>query len=209
MHSFHHSRGRIVFEVLCALGMAASGVAAWRQTGASALLAAAAIAALYGFAHLFDLRRPKPAGAVKPQRIEFDTETERQLPADQYEFATPSAEDQPPAADTSIDQTETVEPVALRSVGGRRSGGSRKGSGRRTGARKEVKAARPAAPAEIEAVSPTPPEETSVVELAARTEEEFALMPEEEAAPLHIQPLFEPEPFARMPRPAFGRRGRI
>lgn len=207
MHSFHHSRGRILFEILCALGMAASCVAAWRQTGASALLAAASIAALYGFAHLLDLRRPKLARAAEPQRIEFDAEPERELPADQNELATSSAEDQPPAADPGIDQPEPVEPAAPRS--GRRSGGSRKGSGRRTGARKEAKAAKSAAPVEVEAASHAPRQKPSVIELTPQTVEEFAMMPEEEAAPPHIQPLFEPEPFARMPRPAFGRRGRI
>jgi len=61
MHSFHHSRGRILFEVLCALAVSVSCVQAWMQTGASALLGAAAAAALYGFVHLFDLRRRAPA----------------------------------------------------------------------------------------------------------------------------------------------------
>jgi hypothetical protein len=44
---------------------------------------------------------------------------------------------------------------------------------------------------------------------APSAEEEFASISELEATHPHIAPLFEPEPFARMPRPAFGRRGRL
>ena len=64
MHSFHHSRGRILFEVLCALAVSVSCVQAWMQTGASALLGAAAAAALYGIVHLFDLRGRAPVAQV-------------------------------------------------------------------------------------------------------------------------------------------------
>lgn len=64
MHSFHPSRGRILFEVLCALTVSASCAGAWVQTGASALLPAAFAAALYGLWHLTDMRRPKPAMAA-------------------------------------------------------------------------------------------------------------------------------------------------
>lgn len=56
MHGFQRSRGRIVFEVLCAVVVSASFAMAWLQTGASAFVPAAAVAALYGFVHLFDLR---------------------------------------------------------------------------------------------------------------------------------------------------------
>ena len=52
-------------------------------------------------------------------------------------------------------------------------------------------------------------EEASLPEAAHSGDAEFASVPELEAAHPHIAPLFEPEPFARMPRPAFGRRGRI
>ena len=40
-------------------------------------------------------------------------------------------------------------------------------------------------------------------------DDEFAFIPGDEAVQSHIAPLFEPEPFVRMPRQAFGRRGRI
>ena len=74
MHSFHPSRGRILFEVLCALGSQHPAVAHGMQTGASALLAAAAVAALYGLVHLFDLLPRRSVLAVEPQRIEFTSE---------------------------------------------------------------------------------------------------------------------------------------
>ena len=70
MHSFHHSRGRILFEVLCALAVSVSCVQAWMQTGASALLGAAAAAALYGIVHLFDLRGGAPAVEVAEAQAE-------------------------------------------------------------------------------------------------------------------------------------------
>jgi hypothetical protein len=69
MHSFHQSRGRIFFEVLCAFGISASCALAWVQTYAAALLGAAGIAALYGIVHFFDMFRRAPvavAEAVEP-----------------------------------------------------------------------------------------------------------------------------------------------
>jgi hypothetical protein len=47
MHSVHRARGKILFEVFCALSLAASFASAWDQTGSSALLASAAIVALF------------------------------------------------------------------------------------------------------------------------------------------------------------------
>ena len=71
MHSFHQSRGRILFEVACALTISASCVVAWMQTYASAFLPAAAVAALYGLVHAFDLARPKPRLAADPPSEEI------------------------------------------------------------------------------------------------------------------------------------------
>ena len=64
MHSFHQSRGRIAFEVLCALTVSASCAAAWLQIGVAAFLPAAAATGLYGLWHLTDMRRPKATPAV-------------------------------------------------------------------------------------------------------------------------------------------------
>lgn len=63
MHRFHPSRARILFEVFCAMTLAASFAVAWTQTGASALLAAASVAVLYGVVRTFDLRHRAPAVA--------------------------------------------------------------------------------------------------------------------------------------------------
>ena len=58
MHSFHQSRGRIAFEVLCALTVSASCALAWIQIGATAFLPAAVATGLYGLWHLTDMRAP-------------------------------------------------------------------------------------------------------------------------------------------------------
>jgi hypothetical protein len=97
MHSFHQSRGRILFEVLCALGIVASCVGAWQQTGASALLAAAAVAGLYGFVHLFDLVRGEPVEAPVPQRIDFEAEAVVAMPPAEAPAAMFEAVDEPMA----------------------------------------------------------------------------------------------------------------
>ena len=72
MHSHRRARGKILFEVLCALSLAASFAGAWDQTGSSALLASASILALVAVYWSFglvardrsdDAAQLKPAGA--------------------------------------------------------------------------------------------------------------------------------------------------
>jgi hypothetical protein len=204
MHSFQPSRGRVFFEVLCALGMSASFAGAWLQTQATALLGAAGIAALYGLVHLFDMRRPKSAMEVEPQRVEFAPEA--------ADIVVPMVTaGVPEAAELAVEEAAAAEPAARRSGEGRRSGGSRKGSGRRTKTPKAAKAAEPAPVEETDVPWPMAeePEVESVIEPGLTVDEDFAFLPEGDAARSHIEPLFEPEPFARMPRQAFGRRGRI
>lgn len=228
MHSFQLSRGRILFEVLCALGLVASCVGAWRQTGASALLVAAAIAGLYGFIHLFDLVRPKPTEAIEPQRIAFEPEAETatetklptfsnvvvpfeviEQPAVQDVVVPFEVSDQPLAASVSIEEAD-AEPVAHKAKSSRRAKAPRKGNNRRASAPEDVKVAELASPEAAEVAEFLPPEEAEVAEFASQEELEAAeFPPPEETAPPHIAPLFEPEPFARMPRRAFGRRGQI
>ena len=139
MHSFHHSRGRILFEVLCALAVSVSCVQAWMQTGASALLGAAAAAALYGIVHLFDLRGPVPAvelaaphaepiitrpvvveeampaepAAAEPKAKAARKTAARKPKAKPVKAAEPTPEPQPePEADTSLTEVEH-DPVPL------------------------------------------------------------------------------------------------
>lgn len=199
MHSFHHSRGRILFEVLCALAVSASLAAASIQTGASALLLAAAIAALFGLVHLFDLRPPKSAASVEPQRIEFEPELELEPEIHDSLTANREAETKPTPVDPQIatqnpeanaDLVEAATPRA----GGRRKGGSRKGSGRRASPRKTA-----------EVLEFATAEETPQAEVVVPVQTEEAA---DFAEPAHVPhaPLFEAEPYVRMPRPAFGRK---
>lgn len=184
MHSFHHSRGRILFEVACALTISASCYGAWTQTGAWALLPAAAAAALYGLVHLFDLRRPSPARSVEPQRIAFDDDRQSDHPTDAAGEQQPEAAEEPEAAEPAL-EAEALKPKTPRATKPRRTKTMRKG-GRRAADEPEPVTAAVLAPPEQEAASSPPPFD--------------------EPAPTNIEPLFEPEPFVRMPRPAFGRK---
>ena len=198
MHSFQPSRGRILFEVLCAVGIAASCGGAWMQTGASALLAASSIATLYGLVHFFDLFRREASLAAEPQRIDFALDGEADLSAVK-DGAAPEptvkemvdalaldprltdfgdAEAAPIEANVAL--ADDVEPAKA----------PRKGSRRTTGSQKKSKSAEPMPPVEAEsAVTHVP-----IVE---------------EVTHVHVAPLFEPDPFVRMPRQGFGRRGQI
>lgn len=196
MHSFHHSRGRVLFEFVCALGIVASSVGAWKQTGASALLVAAFVAGLYGFVHLFDLRRRDSAEAVEPQRIEFEAEVQVELPAFQDTCVPLAVPDQQPATDGTIEDADVVEPAAPPAGKNRRAKSSRKGGSRRAGA-----------PQLAEVTELAPPEEAEVAVAMVHEEEEVAgLVPPEEAAHPPLAPLFEPEPFVRQQRAVFGRK---
>jgi hypothetical protein len=230
MHSFQPSRGRILVEVFCALAVVASMVGAWRQTDASALLTAAAAAGIYAMVRLFDLARNEPAQVEEPQRIEFEAEAQdavpaapaAQVPLAAIELLPPALEvvsDEPepfePAPEVVSDEVETFEP-APRTGAGRRKGGTRKSGGRRTSAQKaaEVVTFSPAEGAEpgplAEVAPPALAGDPEVAEVPV-AEEAPVETPEVPVEPTHIPhaPLFEPEPFVRMSRAAFGRRGRI
>ncbi|MFL6723428.1 MAG: hypothetical protein ACJ8FC_07495 [Sphingomicrobium sp.] len=179
MHSFHHSRGRILFEVFCAFAVVASLVGAWRQTHASALLVAAVAAGLYGMVHLFDLDRREPAEAIEPQRIDFEPEAEADLPVLKA-VEVPLAVVEPQLVTDAIEEPESVEVAAPRASGARKAKTARKGSGRRT---KETKVA------------------------ALPLHEETETLQPEEPAHVAVAPLFEPEPYFRLQQRArFGRK---
>jgi len=181
MHSFRHSRSRILFEVFCALAISASCLGAWMQTDAWALLAAAAVAALYGFVHVFDLGGRNPQAVVDRPEGEGATDFQSDLAAAQPAAPTEQLE----AAIATEEEAERVEPTAPRKRQTSRAKARRKGGDRQAGAADDAKIAEPAPPAEAEAA---------------------LLMPPEEVAHLHIEPLFEAEPFVRMQRQAFGRK---
>jgi hypothetical protein len=200
MHSFQHSRGRILFEVACAFGIAASCVGAWQQTYATAMLPAAAIAALYGLVHAFDMVRRRPAVVESVEVIEpaagqgdllanlGSSESAPRIEAP--EFAEPAA--------------EVVAEVAPK----RKRKSSRKAE---TETLQYIPETEPRiAPAEpdpqpevVEAAEVTEPE---VVELQPAMRVVDTVPDEPEYIP--ATPLFEPEPFVRQQRAAFGRKAR-
>ena len=183
MHSFHHSRGRILFDVFCAIAVSASLAGAWIQTGASALFGSAAISALYGFVHLFDVRRPADEQA-------HETEAPAQISVD-----TALPDPLPPAEAIVAAEPQRVEPAAPEAKPAGKAKAPRKSGGRRARAPKSAEVVQLAPQAEADFAEAAPTEEAEVE----------ALFPAEDMHP-HIAPLFEPEPFARMPRRAFGRK---
>lgn len=164
MHSHHRGRGKIVFEVLCALSLAASFAGAWDQTGSSALLASASIMALVAIYWSF--------GLVARGRVD-DAEQRPVAVADVQEAEALTAVQEEVFACEPHVATEP-EPVAA--------------GPKKRPARKAKKAAADVAP---------------VVE---RPEPAALEVPVSDALPL--EQLFEPQPFVRLPRPAFGRKAR-
>lgn len=200
MHSFQPSRARILFEVLCAVGVAASCGGAWLQTGASALLAASAIATLYGLVHFFDLFRRDPSHAVEPQRIAFAEDGQADLSTVQVASA-PEPEPEidelaqvlaldPRLTDFGRAEVAPIEPVVVPFAEVAPAKAPRKGGKRTTAAQKKAKSAEPEQHAEAHVEDDRP----AFVEEVTHT---------------HVAPLFEADPFHRVPRQGFGRRGRI
>jgi hypothetical protein len=190
--------------------MSASLAGAWIQTHATALLGAAGIAAFYAVVHVFDLRQPKAAKTVEPQRVEFDLPT--------ADIVVPMvAVEAEPVTDSVVEEVEPEESAEARISGGRRSGGSRKGAGRRAKAPKAAEVVDLAPAEEPEAPWPVTdkPDAQELADLGEEQEftdladEEFSFPPDVEPSQSHIAPLFEPEPYARTQRRAFGRRGRL
>jgi hypothetical protein len=196
MRSFHQSRGRLFFEVFCALVVAVSCAGAWMQTGAWALLPAALVALLYGVVHAFDLARRNPAGAADPERIDFATDQHGSLLVPLDSGVPLAAADQPVPTDKTVEEVKLVELAAPRASKGRQAKAPRKGGGRRAGEPKESKVTERASPEEAKVAA----------SLAIEKAEVAAPLPPEEAAHIPLAPLFEPEPFARQQRAVFGRK---
>ena len=201
MHSLHHSRGRILFEVACAFGIAASCVEAWMQTYATAMLAVAAIAALYGLVHAFDMLRRNPKADESVGAAELATDHREAQSA--------------PAGDVRPEFTELPE-ERVAEAARKRSRKSPKQTGRRDKQEAEPGIAVTVAEARpdlAEAVIEPRPE---IVEAAYQSEERAEPEPElhvvetESDEPEYVPatPLFEPEPFVRQQRAAFGRKAR-
>ena len=157
MHSHRRPRGRISFEVLCALLLAGSFAAAWQESGISALLASASVTllfSLYWSAGLFARDRAQPAIAAA------------EAPAEAADIA----------AEPAVEIVAEPEPVAEAKP--------KRPRKPRAAKRKAEAAIEPAVPAvEQPAVYDPPSDETP-----------------------HIEPLFDPQPYVRQVRPAFGRK---
>lgn len=193
MRSFHRSRSKLVFEVLCVLVIAASCAGAWMQTGAWALLPAALVALLYSVVHAFELVRRNPDSAADPERIDFATDQPSSLPS-HLDSGLPLAEASQKT--TTVEEVKLVQLAAPRESKGRRAKAPRKGGGRRASEPKESKIAERAPPEQAEIAVPVAIEEAEVA----------APLPPEEAPHVPLVPLFEPEPFARQQRAMFGRK---
>jgi hypothetical protein len=185
MHSFRHSRARILFEVVCVLAISGSCAGAWMQTGAWALLPASFVTLVYGVIHLFDMAGPRIAATIEPQRIDFGTDHQVGSLADLDDGASLSVVDQHSEPDSPIEEAAPVELNTGRASKGRKTKSPRKASARKTSAVVETK-----------------------VSGAERPEEADLPMAvvHEEAAHHSLAPLFEPEPFARQRHAVFGRK---
>ncbi len=197
MHSQRRSRWKVLFEALCGLGLAASFAGAWDQTGASAFLASASITALVAIYWAFGLlgrdrshqaEQPSPVVAVAPR-------AERPSPvvavAPQVEQPSPVVAAAPQVAVETLGLEEVFardaeeaferepEVVAAPKAVAK--------APKKPRARKAKKVAADAVPVIEQAESP------------AYADSAYQGLP--------IEPLFEPQPFAREPR-AFGRKSR-
>ena len=184
MDSFHNSRGRILFDAFCAFGISASLAGAWQQTYASALLGAAGFAGLFGLVRAFDLVRRKPVSLPITEAIEPPRESDlaKYLAADEGE-------------------REPAKPVDKSEIEAGRA--AKKPSKKRS--KRPVEAP---APAQAEAApDPAPEIAASVTELGPELTPADP-MPDELPHHPPIAPLFEPEPFVRQHRAAFGRKAR-
>jgi hypothetical protein len=204
MHSFHRSRGKIFFEVACAFGISASFVGAWMQTYAPAFLPAAAIAALYGLVHAFDMVQRR--GAADPIVEPVETAT------DQGDLMVYLDADEPAPV---IEAPEFAEPPAeaAAETGTKRKSKPPRQKGRRDRQALEVAAIVEDSEPEVAEAEP----ELEVVAIAEEAEQEVPdlkpAMRVVDTAPdepeyVPATPLFEPEPFVRQHRAAFGRKAR-
>lgn len=186
MHSHRRPRGRIFFEVLCAVTVGASFVGAWIQTGAWAFLAPAFVFTLFGLYWSFDMfgRSAAPA-AVQPTAAPV-REAEPVAPVEIRTF-------EPAATFAAEPEFAPIVPVALATAEPEPEPAVEAKPKRRP------KKAKP----EVTAIVAEPANEPAPVVF-----DEAPSFEEPEHHEPHIEPLFDPQPFARQARPAFGKRPR-
>jgi ribosomal protein S6E (S10) len=189
MQSFHQSRGKICFEVFCALAASASCVGAWMQTGAWALLGVASVAALYGICHAFELGARRPATAVDSvdSGVTIGSQSNGASDGDEYAAVPLAMTGGQSTTEITIEKAVPAEP-GNRSPATKR---PRAKTGRNSGSRRTKGA-----------------KETKVTELAPPVEfETNTAIAAAEEAHLPPVPLFEPQPLMRQQRAVFGRKG--
>jgi hypothetical protein len=185
MHSQRRSRWKILFEALCGFGLAASFAGAWDQTGASAFLASASIMGLAAIYWSFGM---------------FGRDRSHQVEQPSAVVAVAPQVEQPSAAVAVAPQIE-VETLRLEEVFARDA--------------EEAFAPEPEIVAEAKPVAKAPKKprarkakKTAADAVAVVEQAEPAAYADSAYQGLPIEPLFEPQPFAREPR-AFGRKSRV
>ena len=183
MHSFHQSRGRIFFEIFCALTVAASCAIAYLQTGATSMLAIAGVAAAYSLVHATDVRR-RAAPTAEAPRAEAPAKAERAVVS----------------AEAAVEELAVAEPKASK---------PKRRSRKKQPAEEPVVAEAPPVVEVVEiaehepepVASDEPPADLPVVPMSVA---DAADEPEDDYHPL-VTPLFEPQPMVRQLR-TFGRK---
>ena len=191
MHSHRRPRGRIFFEVVCALTVGVSFVGAWIQTGAWAFIGPAFVFTLFGLYWAIDMfGQQSPAAAVQlsaapartadPEPV-ADVES-AVMPEIRFErFEAPAEPPARPAIATFGEQDADMAVVPF------------------------VAEAEPVVEAKPKAKAKQPRAPKKAVEPAV---EQAPIVDDDPHFDHHIEPLFEPQPFARQARPAFGKRPR-
>ena len=199
MQSHRRPRGKIFFEVLCALFIGASFVGAWIQTGAWAFLGPAFVFTLFGLYWSFDMfgsREPvRAAAAVEPSVAPvLARESEPVAAPVAIRTFEPAAEyvafEPEPVVEAPVALAEFVPGPVVEAKPKRRS--------------KKAKAE----PVAIVAEPVAEPDPEPLVEQAPVVFDEAPSFEGDEHHEPHIEPLFDPQPFARQARPAFGKRPR-
>lgn len=192
MDSYRRPRGKIFFEVLCALLVGASFVGAWIQTGAWAFVGPAFVFTLFGLYWSFDLFGARPTVAAQAVTaaepavaVEAAPEAVPEFRFERFEAPVVALEPQPvAAAEPAFSPGPDVVPFVSEE---------------------------PAPAPKAKARKPRAKKATPVVEPApvvyVEEPEPIAFVEEVHPEP-HIEQLFDPQPFARQARPAFGKRPR-
>ena len=200
MQSYRRPRGRIFFEAVCALTAGVSFVGAWIQTGAWAFIGPAFVFTLFGLYWAMDMFAQQgpsvaapqpglaPAGASAP--VEDRQPAPAATPEIRFERFEPPVDAAPERVPVAIDDVEVhtdVVPFAS--------------------------APEPlltADPAPLAVDTPKKARKSRARKIAEPAVEQapVAAADEEPGFDHHIEQLFDPQPFARQARPAFGKRSR-